>query len=264
MLSQLTTKLERFRAVLAALGPVETVRYVWHSRLRRRTGTVYALHPRGARHPVWIRSDSSDRDVFHDIFIAGEYAGLAGLTDVRLVLDCGANVGYTAAYFLSRFPHCHVVAVEPDPGNCALLTRNLATYGDRASVLRAAIWSHPARLTLAPDRYRDGRDWARQVRLAAPDEPVDFDGVDIGSLLAASGHDRISLLKMDVEGAEAVIFAGNTQWLDQVDAIAIELHDDSMFGRGSEIFFAAMRGQGFRIMRSGGITLCRRIAGPAA
>jgi hypothetical protein len=107
--------------------------------------------------------------------------------------------------------------------------------------------------------YRDGREWARQVRLCGPDEEGDLEGIDIGSLLAASGHERISLLKIDIEGAEAVVFSEHCgTWLDRVDTIAIELHDDSSFGSGSGAFHSAIAGRGFRISRSGELTICRR------
>ena len=125
-------------------------------------------------------------------------------------------------------------------------------------LLRAGVWSHTAPLVMCQTPYRDGREWTRQVRLCEPDEEADVEGVDVGSLFASSRHDRISLLKMDVEGAEAVIFSENFQsWLDKVDAIAIELHDDSTFGNASEIFFSAISGRGFQISHSGELTICR-------
>jgi len=49
-------------------------------------------------------------------------------------------------------------------------------------------------------------------------------------------------------------------WLDRVDAIAIELHADSMFGDGFAVFHAAMHGQPFTQAESGELTLCRRTA----
>ena len=54
-------------------------------------------------YPVYARRGSSDLAVFHQIFVSHEYRCLAGLTNPKLILDCGANVGYSAAYFLSRF-----------------------------------------------------------------------------------------------------------------------------------------------------------------
>jgi len=209
-------------------------------------------------HPLGIRHDSSDLDVFAQIFFQQEYAPLYAMTDVHFVIDCGANVGYSSACFLSRYPNCHVVAVEPDRDNFAMLQRNLLPYGNRVTLIRAGVWSHSGPLVMSQEVYRDGREWSKQVRQCEPDEAADFEGVTIPSLLASSGYDRISLLKVDVEGAEAVIFRDNVHWLDMVDAIAIELHDDSQFGNGSEVFFSSIRGQEFEVSRSGELTICHR------
>jgi hypothetical protein len=96
------------------------------------------------------------------------------------------------------------------------------------------------------------------VRQCAPNEKAAFEGEGIASLLSSSGYDRISLLKMEIEGAEAVVFRDNAYWLHKVDAIAIELHDDSCFGNGSEVFFSAICGQEFEASQSQELTICCR------
>jgi FkbM family methyltransferase len=180
------------------------------------------------------------------------------MLDVQLVLDCGANVGYSSAYFLSQSPSCHVMAIEPDPGNFAMLQRNLLAYGERAKLVRAGIWSHDTPLTISQAPFRDGQEWSIQVRPCETNEESDLQGVSIESILASSGFDKISLLKVDIEGAEVVLFGAKTDWLERVDAIAIELHDDSHFGKATDIFNAAIDGRGFEVTHSGDLTLCRR------
>jgi FkbM family methyltransferase len=189
-----------------------------------------------------------------------EYGALCDLSDVRLVIDCGANVGYSSAFFLSQFSSCHLIAVEPDPGNFTMLNRNLLAYGERVTLVRAGIWSHSTPLALSRGRFRDGREWSVQVRTCEPNEETHLQGVGIESLLATSGFDRISLLKIDIEGAEAVLFRDNVGWLDRVDTIAIELHDDSEFGKATDVFYAAIRGRGFEVYHSGETTICRHPA----
>lgn len=86
-----------------------------------------------------------------------------------------------------------------------------------------------------------------------------------GKGLWQSPEYRISLLKVDIEGAEAVVFGRDCQsWLGKVDAIAIELHDDSGFGNASGIFFDAIRGHGFEVSSVGELTICQRPDQPAA
>jgi FkbM family methyltransferase len=160
---------------------------------------------------------------------------------------------------LSRFPAGHLLSIEPDPGNFEVLRANLAPYGDAARLLRSAVWSHPTGLVLSRDPYRDGMEWTRQVRECRPGELPDLVAVDIGSVLRQFPGERISILKMDIEGAERVVFGSNYEtWIDLVDNIVIELHDDSVFGDCTATFATAIAGRGFSVARHGELTVCRR------
>ena len=244
---------------LTSVGCWAAVEYLiqrWHWSV---PGSVFRIHPRATMHPLFGRAGSSDIHAFAQIFIHREYGCLDDLKDVRLVVDCGANIGYSSAYFLSRHPNSRLIAVEPDPENFAMLRRNLAPYGSRVNLIHAGVWSHSTRLTLVESRYRDGREWTKQVRISQPGDKADIEGVAIETLLASSGQKQISILKIDVEGAEAVIFSENCgSWLEKVDTIAIELHDDSVFGKASEVFFTAIEDRNFHVSRSGELTVCRK------
>jgi FkbM family methyltransferase len=221
-------------------------------------GELLILSTAHARYPLHCRPHTSDADVFRQMFGVRELSCLDDLGGTGLILDCGANVGYASAYFLSRFPGSQVIAVEPDRDNFRLLELNLAPYAGSATLVRSAVWSQPARLTFTELPYRDGREWARQVRECRPDEEG-FLAVDVGSLLASSGHERIFILKVDVEGAEAAVFGANYEsWIDRVDNIVIELHDDSYFGDCSSVFSRAIAGRGFSVTRHQLLTVCKR------
>ena len=220
-----------------------------------RLGTVRSIHPVGVVHPLWARTRSSDIYAFSQIFVEQEYQSL-NLIDGDLILDLGANVGFSSAYFLSRYPQSSVIAVEPDPSNFAILQRNLTPYGSRATVIHAAVWSHPTKVSIRAEQYRDGGPWTRQVEER---KSGDIAAVDIPSLMALSQRSKIGLLKMDVEGAEVVIFGGKCDWLNHVDRIAIELHDDSVFGNATEVFYNAIRSQNFKISQNGELTICSRL-----
>jgi FkbM family methyltransferase len=219
---------------------------------------IQRARPDFANHPLYVRQGTSDEDVLRQVFERLQYRPLCRLRDVGLILDCGANVGYSAAFFLSQFQKSHVIAVEPDPENFAMLERNLAPFGDRATAVRSAIWSDVARLRVSRGSYRDGREWATQVVLCGDNEDCDLMGISVGTLLKSSGFDRISILKMDIEGAEAVVFSGSTEWLEKVDAVAIELHNDSCYGNASEAFASAVNAHDFETTKYGELTIAMR------
>jgi FkbM family methyltransferase len=249
-------------------GPVRRLRRFWRDARTVGLGRAWQLHRSRvpiacstphAQHPLWLRPDTSDVAVFRQIFEQREYAPFDDLADVQTVVDLGANVGFSAAWFLSRHPRCRLVAVEPDPANFAALVRNLAPYGDRAVCVHAGVWSHSCHLRISDAPYRDGREWSRQVVECAPGDPGALRGVGLRELLDEHGIGRVSLLKCDIEGAEVALFGPTFRgWIDRVDAIAIELHADSMFGDGFAVFHAAMHGQPFGQSESGELTLCRR------
>jgi FkbM family methyltransferase len=254
----------RLQALLAAvrfLGPRGAALFwsqLWGLPYGRSAGG-YTLRAKGAAHPLVCRAHSSDGDVFRNVFVEQAYACVEQRQDVRLIIDCGANVGYASAYLLTRHPRAEVLAVEPDAGNFAALQLNTAPYAGRIKALRAAVWSHAGTLAIEESNYRDGREWSKQVREARPGELDGLPAVTIDGLLAESGHERISILKVDIEGAEAVVFAeGCEAWLARVDNLLIELHDDSEFGDCRSVFERAIAEQDFTVSQLGNLTICRR------
>jgi FkbM family methyltransferase len=207
-------------------------------------------------HPVHLRIPTSDAEVFGQVIRHQEYRPVADATPgARVIVDCGANAGFTSAYLLSRFPEAQVIAIEPFAENAALCRRNLAPYGSRATVIEAAIWSHSCRLVVA---HHAGNEWAVQVRTAREGEAGDVDGVDIPSL----GLRAIDILKVDIEGAECEMFGeGAESWIPTARTIAIELHGPGC----AAVFGAAMArvraaGHAFRQFESGELTVCADIA----
>lgn len=247
----------KYRQRIDNLGFGNFLRYMAHKKTGLPRRGEFALHSRLMPSPLVCRGGTSDIDVFKHVFVLCEYAQIPDLPDAGLIVDCGANVGFSSAYFLTRCPQSHVIAVEPDPGNFALLERNTAAFGDRCTRIRAGIWSEPGGLRIVDAPGGDGRAWARGVELAPPGSAADIPAVSVGALLEQSPFDRIALLKVDIEGAEQVVFGSNYQaWLDRVDRIAIELHGEAC----ATIYHAAVDDAGFRSAEVGGLTISRRAA----
>lgn len=231
----------------------------YHNRIRRWMGakvegTTYCLRTRASQFPLHCRLNSSDPYVFYQVFMEQEYAVLRDLKNVRLIIDCGANVGYSAAYFLTLYPEAQLIAVEPDSANFAILQQNMKPYGDRVKVHMAGIWSHTTGLTVCRGSYRDGAEWSTQVRESLPGETPDVEAIDIGTLLRESGHEQIDMLKIDIERSETVVFADHYQeWLGKTRNIAVELHDDEC----ERIFQAAIVGYPFAVSNNENVFVCK-------
>ena len=247
--SWLDRKLVDYTHVIGSIGLLPGLGFKTHGFLDRRgmAPKPYRLRSKRAKHPVWCRPRSSDLNVFVQVFVDLEYACVDEVVDPKLIIDCGANVGYASAYFLSKFPDARLIAIEPDPDNARWCRLNLEPFGDRATVIESGIWSHAVGLVVETN-HGDGMQWARQVREVRPGETSDLTATDLATILDESGLDTISILKVDIEGSEAVIFSTNYErWLDRVENIAIELHGEEC----ERIFHEAVGDQAFEFSRSG-------------
>ena len=217
----------------------------------------WRVRPHQALHPLIARlRNSSDMDVFHQIFTAEEYSPLKNMKNISLVLDLGANVGYSSVYFLSCFPNAIVVAVEPDEFNVEVCRINLKPYGDRALLLHGAVWTERTMLCLSRGSYGDGREWATQVVLPSRDRVGYVQAWDVGSLIDMAGAEMVDLLKVDIERAELAVFGESAKtWIPRVRNICIELHGPDC----QKAFFNALAGFDYELEYSGELTICRNI-----
>lgn len=213
------------------------------------------VRPPELLYPVTVRMfPSSDDAVFDQLFVRREYAPVCRREgEAKFILDLGANVGYASAIFASRYPAARIVAVEPDPGNYELCKRNLAPYGDRVQTLLGAVWAKRSRLALERGGGCDGREWATRVAEAAPGNQASVEAWDVDGLLEMAGADEVDLVKIDIEGSEAEVFAADTaRWLPKVRNLCIELHGDKC----REIFLRAMARFDYELEEHGEYTFC--------
>ncbi len=100
--------------------------------------------------------------------------------------------------------------------------------------------------------HAGGNEWGVRVRAARAGEIGGIEAIDLPSL----GLNRIDLLKIDIEGSEANLFAeGSDRWLPHVSNIAIELHGNEC----EERFHNAMSNYCYTLLHSGELTICRDI-----
>ena len=252
---ELFTVLKDHCRLAAAGGVGRTSKNIALRLLNRR---LYLHSPR-ARYPLLARHGTSDVDAFRQIFVGNEYGAIPDDFLASTIVDCGANVGYSAAYFASKYPDARIIAVEPDPANFKVLRDNTAPFGRRISTICSGVWSRHVGLKVVRGKFRDGREWSTQVREVVPGETPDVMAVGIDDLLSRYGIEEIDILKIDIERAEVELFSNNyLSWLPRVRTIIIELHDDTC----RDVFVRALKmtGNPYDISSSGEPTLATRLA----
>jgi FkbM family methyltransferase len=155
-------------------------------------------------------------------WIFGERAWeVPGVEAAELVLDIGANTGHSTLWFAARFPGVRVIAVEADPEAAGALRRNVAHLPD-VEVREVAVARRSGTVTF----NHSADTWASSL-LPTPwvDGHVEVQAITLDGLLAELGDPEVSLLKLNVEGAEWDIVR-ETSALGRVGAIVGEFHDD--------------------------------------
>lgn len=218
-----------------------------------------------------LRHPDPSQLIFQLAEIAGERTYLrhgvhVGAGDV--VIDAGAHVGVAALFFADLCGAAVVHCLEPVAPLCALLRANVA--GTPACVVHelglsdvrgaAEITYYPgagAMSGLHADPQRDGaavRAVLRNLGRSAAEAEAAVAGrhephvlpcmlTTLSAFLAAEAVERVSLLKIDVERAEAAVLRGiGVKDWQRIDQVVCEAHD----GRASEIA-ATLRGRGFAV-----------------
>ena len=193
----------------------------------------------GIRCPLNIRPRTSDKPVFEQIFLNRDY-DLPLYISPRLIIDAGANVGFASIYFANRYPGATIIALEPARENFGVLVRNTSDY-PQVIPIQAALWSTCAMLSVNDHN----ESWACTVEPQKDAQTEGVPGVSVTALLMRYDYSVIDILKMDIEGAEREVLAGDCRsWLTKTRVLIVELHDRFWPGC-SEALESAVTGLGF-------------------
>ncbi|WP_158273841.1 FkbM family methyltransferase [Micromonospora sp. RP3T] len=163
-------------------------------------------------------SAGAQDDAAEEIFLHG-YRPRPGDT----VVDIGAGIGGEARVF-SRLvgPEGRVVCVEAHPGTFACLRRMVELNGlGNVTAVECAVVGTPGTVHLEDDT---------QLHLANSLTSAEAGGVAVPGrtlvdVLGSLGVDRVDLLKMNIEGAEAEVLTAFRPHLSMVDNLVVSCHD---------------------------------------
>lgn len=178
------------------------------------------------------------------------------------IVEVGANVGYYTLLACSLVgPSGSVAAFEANPANASLTRRSLLVNGfrDRAAVIGMAVTNAPGSVILHRLDQRQGDsslfDFSDDQLANAGDRVTKLE-VPATSLDAFFEKDEpIDLIRMDVEGAEPLVFEGMHRILERNPRmkIMIEFFPERIqrSGRQPTEFLESIMAMGFRIQTVG-------------
>lgn len=154
------------------------------------------------------------------------------------ILDCGANIGLSCLYFKELFPNAMIKAFEADPDIAKTLKVNLERNNAQdIEIINKAVWTHDQGIEFSVDGADGGSINSSGNKIKIP-------SIRLKEYLKAV--DQISLLKIDIEGAEYEVLKDCANELSHVKNIFIEYHSwNSTEQRLSEIL-EILETNGFR------------------
>ncbi len=149
--------------------------------------------------------------------------------ELRRIVELGSNMGACLTALAVRYPGASLLGVEPDPGNAALAARNVAAFGERATVIEAGIWDTDADLVVDRDTRYGEHGFA--VRPRTPEDSAGMPGItalSIDSVLAENipGDEPIDYVHMTIEGTEPRVLKAGGQWPARVRSLRVEAHPE--------------------------------------
>ena len=153
----------------------------------------------------------------HDEIIEKEIYKFSTDDPAPYIIDGGANIGLSVLYFKQLHPNSRILAFEPDPDIFAVLQKNCRTFEFQGVELSdRALWVENGSLGFRKDGSLGGC-------LAADGNPVSDVVVPtqrLRDLLTA----KVTLLKLDIEGAETDVLEDCADRLVNVESLFVEYH----------------------------------------
>lgn len=148
------------------------------------------------------------------------------------VVDVGANIGFFTLKFADWVgERGQVIAIEPDPENFETLAAKVGAAGveRRVRLHCAAATARAGYVNLRRNELHPG-----DHRITADAGGIMVSAVTVDDLVGAAGAEQVSLVKVDVQGAEMLVLAGAERTLAEMRPVLfVEVDDRALRALGS-------------------------------
>jgi FkbM family methyltransferase len=169
------------------------------------------------------------------------------------VFDVGANIGLMSVPVLQSCSTCRVVSFEPSPNSLPYLQRSSAEslYSDRWKVIGKAVSREAGKLDFTVGRPRDALFEGFKSGARIPDaRTVTVPVTTLDEEWRQLGLPIVSVVKIDVEGAEGLVLEGSRTLIETCRPhLIIEWHEPYLraFGTSSDQLLSLADQIGYRI-----------------
>lgn len=209
----------RFFKYVKSLGIFNGVKLFFQIR-RANIGGIIKFKLPGMKYPTFMRRESSDFSVFEEIFIDNQYHFL-NMSEAKVIIDAGANIGLSSLFLAKRYPNASIICVEPEIENYSLLLKNTKEYPNIICINKA-LWSTQAPLKI---KNLSTDSWGFEI-IETKNKIGAIEAITISEILNQYNFQKIDILKIDIEGSEKEVFESGKLWIDLVECIIVEIHEN--------------------------------------
>jgi FkbM family methyltransferase len=166
------------------------------------------------------------------------------LSNVRVIVDIGANQGLFAIAARQLFAHASITCYEPNQMLEPVLSQNAGLL--HAKVFYEAVCQTDCKLTLKLGKS----DLHTQIQ-HSPNGHIT--GTSFSKLVQRAGG-RIDILKMDCEGAEWELFEESSTW-EKIRSVTLEYHLWANKNKSAEDVIAILQNFGFTLISDKRLTV---------
>ncbi|MEA5581256.1 FkbM family methyltransferase [Nodularia harveyana UHCC-0300] len=185
---------------------------------------------------------TTDLIVAYEIFLGNAYQKPMAVPEIhpQLIVDIGANVGYSIIDFTHKYPSANLVAFEPHPAHLAVIHRHLEINNllNKVQVVGSAASNCNA------DMFLTNRGGESTVI-----ESLDSDclPIKVCDFFTWMGTQTIDLLKMDIEGGEYAILNDKRLETVNIRKIVLEWHNTEEIPNGHQWCSDRLTALGYKV-----------------
>jgi FkbM family methyltransferase len=185
--------------------------------------------------------------------------------DNPLILDVGANLGSSVAFYRRLFPNARVIAFEPDPETFQRLRRRHGR-AHNVTLLNCGVGALPGRLTLKRNTHSstnsflevdESSSWVRETPGFRKINSVEVDVVTLDNIADSLSLDYIDFVKSDTQGFEPEVLAGARQLLEEkrIGLLRLEVMCGRFYRKSVSLFDieTILHPFGYRLLSLGGL-----------
>lgn len=188
----------------------------------------------GYKNTFHLRNKTSDLPTFYQCIFNAEY-NIDLTIDPKVIIDLGANIGLTTAFFKQKYPNSAIFAVEPEESNFKLLQKNTDGLSN-VTLFMNGIWNKNCALVVENNGLGH---YGYTVKEVPAETPNAIAAISISDIVSKHNISSIDIIKIDIEGSEKHLFESNTDsWLAITKVLIIEFHDRMTPGSSKAVFKA--------------------------